>query len=111
MFRQFSFGNGKGVHDPSLVPPLLPYVMFYFLLTEYLSHDERQMRSHSQCFHIKGVPTLKLVCPGGDLIRVRQAFYGLPQENKTCTYEAHGDHCIEVQYASLSFSLMFSFNV
>ena len=46
-----------------------------------------QMRTGSQCFHVKGVPTLNLRCPSGQMIKIHQAFYGAPPLNSTCWYE------------------------
>ncbi len=54
------------------------------------------VRSGSQCFHIKGVPTLKLSCNNRQLIKVQQAFYGAPPHNKTCQYLSWEDHCMQL---------------
>ena len=65
------------------------------------------MRSGSQCFHVRGVPTLKVRCPAGHLIRVYSAFYGVKRpevgSNETeaevrsvCAYEGATDHCIQM---------------
>lgn len=41
----------------------------------------------SQCFHVRGVPTLKLRCPSGHLVNVQQAFYGASSGDVTaCGY-------------------------
>ena len=46
-----------------------------------------QTRTGSQCFHVKGVPTLNLRCPSAQMIKIHQAFYGAPPLNSTCWYE------------------------
>nr|UCK81591.1 Gal-binding and CUB domains containing protein 3 [Arenicola marina] len=50
----------------------------------------------SQCFHVKGVPTLQLRCPRGQLVRVQQAFYGAPPDNTTCRYDSGEGHCLQL---------------
>ena len=64
------------------------------------------MRSGSQCFHVRGVPTLQIDCPAGELIRVHSAFYGvkmsaMPQDDavddaEVCAYESGQNHCIQI---------------
>ena len=72
-----------------------------------MSVSAADMRSGSQCFHVRGVPTLKVRCPAGQLIRVYSAFFGVKQlqtgSNVTeaevksvCAYEGAMDHCIQM---------------
>ena len=55
----------------------------------------------SQCFHVPGVPTFRLWCPPGpdggpQLVRVIQAFYGVPPSNTTCGYRSSAGHCVQL---------------
>ena len=52
-------------------------------------------KTGSQCFHVKGVPTLKLRCPGGELINVQSAFFGAPKTT-VCKYNLTENHCIQL---------------
>jgi len=55
----------------------------------------------SQCFHVPGVPTFRLWCPPApdgrpQLVRVIQAFYGVPPWNTTCGYRSSAGHCVQL---------------
>lgn len=55
----------------------------------------------SQCFSVPGVPTFRLWCPPGpdggpQLVRVIQAFYGVPPLNTTCGYRSSAGHCVQL---------------
>ena len=72
----------------------------------YIQDDASSSNYGSQCFHVKGVPTLKLRCSNGELIRVEQSFYGTQTggrvsgsvygDEAVCQYNSTGQHCIQL---------------
>ena len=58
--------------------------------------DVSPVHTASQCFHVKGVPTFRLQCNNRALIKVHQAFYGVPPRNTTCQYAAEEQHCVQM---------------
>ena len=65
------------------------------------SNTPAVMYDASQCFRVPGVPTFRLWCPPGpdggpQLVRVIQAFYGVPPWNTTCGYRSSAGHCVQL---------------
>ena len=111
----------EGRRANSLIPSMfLHYVQFYIEfhlqshitfslnINTFISFSKESIRAGSQCFHVKGVPTLKLKCPAGELIRIHTAFYGTKMRDPSegaknlldmqtvCAYESGQDHCIQL---------------
>lgn len=78
-------------------------VSFLAIVVETASQDALKYQQGSQCFNVRGVPTLQLQCSGNDLIRVTQSFYGVVTGSsnasssvQSCSYVAKENHCIQL---------------
>ena len=71
------------------------YLFIYQPFFSFIILDGYRLRNSSSCFQVKGVPKVKLGCPGRSLIRVQQAFYGVPPTNKTCWYDSTQNQCTQ----------------
>ena len=59
--------------------------------------DTQKLLTSSQCWHVKGIPTITLSCPAGQIVKVLSAFYGAPSSNTngTCQYDSAHPHCTQ----------------
>jgi hypothetical protein len=79
-------------------------ILLSCLVTSSPSQSTGQIYVGSQCFQVRGVPTLRLQCPPTasghqQLVHVRQVFYGVPVAatgNGSCVYREAEKHCVQL---------------
>ncbi|CAH1798752.1 unnamed protein product [Owenia fusiformis] len=74
---------------------LILFLLHWFTTVAAKNETEYPMQNASSCFNVKGVPILHLKCAPNSIIKVHEAFHGVPRSNSTCWYDGLPSQCTQ----------------